>query len=126
MNKVVAAFVGYAPNFEHPFEVSTNHGTALQLLFNDKDCYGFRTTNIPKYYGFVICEDGGSMRYASRVEAFAVATESGQLRNPDELGNSLDSYQITGYDTGAIEKLREIARYTCMSFKDKAVKNVLP
>ncbi len=126
MDKVVAAFVGYAPNFEYPFEVSTNHGTALQLLFNDKDRYGFRTTNIPKYYGFVICEDGGSMRYASRAEAFAVAKESGQLRNPDDLGNSLDSYQITSYDTGAINKLREIARYTCMSFKDKAVKNILP
>ena len=126
MPKVVAAFVGYAPNFEYPFEVAKNHGTALQLLFNDKDYYGFRTTNIPKYYGFVICEDGGSMRYASRVEALAVAKESGQLRNPDEPGNSLDSYQIKEYDSGAIEKLREIAKYTCMSFKDKVVKNVLP
>lgn len=126
MPKVVAAFVGYAPNFEYPFEVAKNHGTALQALYADKACYGFRTTNIPKYYGFVICEDGGSMRYASRVEALAVAKESGQLRNPDEPGNSLDSYQIKEYDTGAIEKLREIAKYTGMSFKDKVVKNVLP
>lgn len=126
MPKVVAAFVGYAPNFEHPFEVAKNHGTALQALYADKECYGFRTTNIPKYYGFVVCEDSGSFRYASRVEAFAVAKELGQLRNPDAPSNSLDSYQIKEYDTGAIEKLREIAKYTCMSFKDKVVKNVLP
>lgn len=126
MTRVVAAFVGYAPNFEHPFETATDHGKALQLLYADKVRYGFRATNIPKYYGFVICDDNGSMRYASRAEAFAVAKESGQLRNPDAPSNSLDSYQIEDYDMSVIEKLREIAKYTSMSFKDMVVKNVLP
>lgn len=119
MQKVVAAFVGYAPHFELPFQVSTNHSTALQFLSNDKEFYEFNGDDIPRHYGFVIKDDDGQYRYADRRESFHIAKEANQLNGRSGLPESLDSYQISKYETQEIFDLNCIADDVNKSFAGK-------
>lgn len=130
MEKVIAAVVGYAPDLEHLFAVSTSHGNALQQLLGIRKEYGVSVKNIPKYYGFVIKAEDGSYYYANRSKAYEVAKAADQLKDVpatySKSEGSLDSYNLKGYDKDEIQKLFDKAVEVCKSFSGKVVDNVLP
>lgn len=130
MQKVVAAFVGYAKDLEHPYSVATNHGNALRDLCQFRQECGFRPSGIPKYYGFVVKNDDGSYAYASRSEAYDIAKRAMQLKDApstwSDTGASLDSYQIKEYDREEVSALFKTAFELCQTFAGKKVENILP
>lgn len=130
MDRVIAAFIGYAPDLEHPFAVSTNHGNALHQFLGLRKTHRISVKNIPKYYGFVVKADDGSLRYADRCKAYAVAAAADQLKDKpvsySNTGGSLDSYQIKEYDRAELQRVFELAEQVCKEFTGKVVDNVLP
>ena len=87
MRSVVAAFVGYAPNFELPWAVGTDHGEASFTLDSDKERCEWKSNNQPTWYGFVVKDDDGNYSYADRKTAYIIAKESDQMN--DRKGNSV-------------------------------------
>ena len=130
MDKVIAAFVGYAPDLEHPFSVSINHGNALRHFADLRKIHRISVKNIPKYYGFVVKADDGSLRYANRCEAYAIAAAADQLKykpvSYSNTGGSLDSYQIKEYVRDEILQAYEASEQVCKQFADMEVDNILP
>ena len=119
MRSVVAAFVGYAPNFELPWAVGANHGEASFTLDSDKERCEWKSNNQPTWYGFVVKDDDGNYSYADRKEAYIIAKEADQLNDRKGLPNRLDSFQITSYDSKELLHLSNMSWDTNEAFKNK-------
>lgn len=119
MRIVVAAFVGYAPNFELPWAVGTDHGQASFTLESDKERYEWKSNNQPTWYGFVVKDDDGNYSYADRKTAYIIAKESDQMNDRKGLPNRLDSFQIASYDSKELLHLSNMSWDTNEAFKNK-------
>lgn len=119
MRSVVAAFVGYAPNFELPWAVGTDHGEASFTLESDKERYEWKSNNQPTWYGFVVKDDDGNYSYADRKEAYIIAKEADQMNDRKGLPNRLDSFQIASYDSKELLHLSNMSWDTNEVFKNK-------
>lgn len=119
---IVAAFVGYQPNFDSPFAVDTNHGSALMHLSGQKALYNFKDNrNGPKFYGFVDKDSSGNYKYVDRKEAYAIAKENNQLNDRKGLPNHLDSYQIKEYNSLEILALSNLSHDVIKKFEGKEI-----
>ena len=119
MRSVVAAFVGYAPNFELPWAVGTDHGEASFTLDSDKERCEWKSNNQPTWYGFVVKDDDGNYSYADRKEAYIIAKEADQMNDRKGLPNRLDSFQIASYDSKELRHLSNMSWDTNEAFKNK-------
>lgn len=119
MRCVVAAFVGYAPNFDLPWAVGTDHGEASFTLESDKERCEWKSNNQPTWYGFVVKDDDGNYSYADRKEAYIIANEADQLNNRKGLPSRLDSFQIASYDSKELLHLSNMSWDTNEAFKNK-------
>ena len=119
MRRVVAAFVGYAPNFELPWAVGTDHGKAYFELEADSERCEWKSNNQPTWYGFVIKDDDGNYSYADRKEAYIIAKEADQLNDKKGLPNRLDSFQVAWYDSKELLHLSNMSWDTNEAFKNK-------
>jgi len=119
MRSVVAAFVGYAPNFELPWAVGTDHGEASFTLDSDKERCEWKSNNQPTWYGFVVKDDDGSYAYADRKAAYIIAKEADQMNDRKGLPNRLDSFQIASYDSKELLHLSNMSWDTNEAFKNK-------
>ena len=117
IDTVVAAFVGYAPNMDLPFQVGTNHGTAMQRLREDMFFYGFLPSGISTWFGFIVKDAEGNYRYAYRKESYSVAKEAGQLNDRKGSPDRLDSYQISNYDDNTLSDLEYLAMQVNEKFR---------
>ncbi len=119
MKTVVAAFVGYTPNFELPWAVGTDHGKASFTLDSDQERCEWKCNNQPTWYGFVVKDDDGIYAYADRKEAYAVAEQADQLNGKKGLPNRLDSFQVSSYDSNELLHLSNMSWDTNEAFKNK-------
>lgn len=119
MRSVVAAFVGYAPNFELPWAVGTDHGEASFTLDSDKERCEWKSNNQPTWYGFVVKDDDGNYSYVDRKEAYIIAKEADQMNDRKGLPNRLDSFQIASYDSKELLHLSNMSWDTNEAFKNK-------
>ena len=119
MRSVVAAFVGYAPNFELPWAVGTDHGEASFTLDSDKERCEWKSNNQPTWYGFVVKDDDDNYSYADRKAAYIIATEADQMNDRKGLPNRLDSFQIASYDRKDLLHLSNMSWDTNEAFKNK-------
>ena len=119
MKTVVAAFVGYAPNFELPWAVGTDHGKASFTLDSDQERCEWKCNNQPTWYGFVVKDDDGSYAYADRKEAYTVAKQADQLNGKKGLPDRLDSFQVSSYDSNELLHLSNMSWDTNEAFKHK-------
>ena len=119
MRSVVAAFVGYAPNFELPWAVGTDHGEASFTLESDKERYEWKSNNQPTWYGFVVKDDDGNYSYADRKAAYIIAKEANQLNDRKGLPSRLDSFQIASYDSKDLLHLSNMSWDTNKTFEKK-------
>lgn len=121
--RVVAAFVGYSPDMERPFAVSTNHGNALLELGAYRTEHGLDVDGTPKYQGFVVKDNAGLYRYVTREEAFYFASGIGQLRSDAPLhsrNGRLDSYDIAEWNEYELHLLSVLSERVCGRFaKDR-------
>ena len=119
MRIVVAVFVGYAPNFELPWAVGTDHGEASFTLESDKERCEWKSNNQPTWYGFVVKDDEGNYSYADRKAAYIIAKEADQLNDRKGLPSRLDSFQIASYDSKELLHLSNMSWDTNEAFKNK-------
>ena len=119
MRSVVAAFVGYAPNFELPWAVGTDHGEASFTLESDKERCEWKSNNQPTWYGFVVKDDDDNYSYADRKAAYIIAKEADQMNDRKGLPNRLDSFQIASYDRKDLLHLSNMSWDTNEAFKNK-------
>ena len=119
MRIVVAAFVGYAPNFELPWAVGTDHGEASFTLESDKERCEWKSNNQPTWYGFVVKDDDDNYSYADRKAAYIIAKEADQMNDRKGLPNRLDSFQIASYDRKDLLHLSNMSWDTNEAFKNK-------
>ena len=98
MEKVISPFVGFYPDFKHPFSVANSHNTAREYLMDDRREKGIIIKGLPECFGFVIKAADGTYRYADRKEAFQVAKAAGQLKDDYPNTVCLESYMIDKYD----------------------------
>lgn len=116
MRHVVCPFVGFYPDFKHPFAVATSHSTAFADLMNDCRSMAITKKDLPQWFGFVIKSDDGFIRYANRMEAFQVAQTAGQLKD-SYTGNALESYMLINYDREELNELYRLAEKVIVAFK---------
>lgn len=116
MEHVVCPFVGFYPDFKHPFAVATSHSTAFTDLTHDCRAMTITKKDLPQWFGFVIKSDDGSIRYADRMEAFKVAQTAGQLKD-SYTGNTLESYMLGNYDRAELTELFQLAEKVITAFK---------
>lgn len=122
MDRVVAAFVGYAPNFTLPYQVGRDHGEARSRLAFDREDFMWDTISIPECEGFVIMDDAGNLRYADRTDSYRIAEAAGQLvRKTDERYPRLNSFQIADYDGFVISDIQTDALELNKSFGGKSL-----
>ena len=119
MKSDVAAFVGYAPNFELPWAVGTDHGEASFTLESDKERCEWKSNNQPTWYGFVVKDDDDNYSYADRKAAYIIAKEADQMNDRKGLPNRLDSFQIASYDRKDLLHLSNMSWDTNEAFKNK-------
>lgn len=119
MRSVVAAFVGYAPNFELPWAVGPDHGKAYIELEADSERCEWKSNNQPTWYGFVVKDDDDNYSYADRKAAYIIAKEADQLNDRKGLPNRLDSFQIASYDSKELLHLSNMSWDTNEAFKNK-------
>lgn len=121
MEHVVCPFLGFRPDFNHPFSVANSHSTALEYLMQDRREKGIIVKGLPEYYGFVIKSDDGSIRYADRKEAFAIAKAAGQLKEDYTTTTCLESYMIDKYDREEMSPLWQLAEKVSTAFTGHTV-----
>jgi hypothetical protein len=121
MERVVCPFLGFYPDFKHPFSVANSHNTALEYLMSDRREKGIIVKGLPECYGFVIKSDDGSIRYADRKEAFQVALAAGQLKESYPNTTRLESYMIDKYDGTEMSSLWKLAEKVSDAFKGLSV-----
>jgi len=121
MERVVCPFLGFRPDFNHPFSVANSHSTALEYLMQDRREKGITVKGLPEYYGFVIKSDDGSIRYADRKEAFQIASAAGQLKEAYPNTTCLESYMIDKYDGTEMSPLWKLAEKVSDAFKGLSV-----
>ena len=121
MEHVVCPFVGFYPDFKHPFSVANSHNTARQYLMDDRSEKNIIVKGLPECFGFVIKSDDGSIRYADRQEAFAVAKAAGQLKEDYTTTTCLESYMIDKYDGKEMSSLWQLAEKVSIAFTGHTV-----
>lgn len=121
MEHVVCPFVGFYPDFKHPFSVANSHNTARQYLMDDRREKNIIVKGLPECFGFVIKSDDGSIRYADRQEAFAIAKAAGQLKEDYTTTKCLESYMIDKYDGKEMSSLWQLAEKVSTAFTGHTV-----
>lgn len=121
MEHVVCPFVGYYPDFKHLFYVASSHNTARQYLMDYRREKNILVKGLPECFGFVIKSDDGSIRYADRKEAFAIAKAAGQLKEDYTTTACLESYMIDKYDREEMSPLRQLAEKVSTAFTGHTV-----
>lgn len=121
MEHVVCPFVGFYPDFKHPFSVANSHSTALEYLMQDRREKGIIVKGLPECYGFVIKAADGTYRYADRKEAFQVAKAAGQLKDGYPNTVCLESYMIDKYDGAEMSVLWSLAEKVSKAFAGLSV-----
>ena len=118
--KVVAACVAYSNDLKHPFDVATNHGTALLSLSELEKRWKFKGSSSPNWQGFIVKVDDYTYIYANRKESYEIAKAAHQLKpNTKALPYGLDSYQISRYDPDEIGRLHNIAINVAKAYADR-------
>lgn len=121
MEKVISPFVGFYPDFKHPFSVANSHNTAREYLMDDRKEKGIIIKGLPECFGFVIKAADGTYRYADRKEAFQVAKAAGQLKDDYPNTAYLESYMIDNYDGAEMSVLWSLAEKVSKAFAGLSV-----
>lgn len=121
MEKVISPFVGFYPDFKHPFSVANSHNTAREYLMDDRREKGIIIKGLPECFGFVIKAADGTYRYADRKEAFQVAKAAGQLKGDYPNTVCLESYMIDKYDGAEMSVLWSLAEKVSKAFAGLSV-----
>lgn len=120
MEKVIAPFVGFYPDFKHPFSVAESHNTALGYIMEARKEHGFVIKTLPECYGFVVKSVDGNYRFADRKDAYAIAKAAGQLKEDYPNTNALESYMLD-YDGAELSPLWNLSERVCRAFGGLAV-----
>ena len=121
MEHVVCPFLGFRPDFKHPFSVANCHNTACEYLMYDSKEKGIIIKGLPECFGFVIKAADGTYRYADRKEAFQVAKAAGQLKDDYPNTTCLESYMIDKYDGAEMSVLWSLAEKVSKAFAGLSV-----
>lgn len=121
MEHVVCPFLGFRPDFNHPFSVANSHSTVLEYLMQDLREKGIIIKGLPECFGFVIKAADGTYRYADRKEAFQVAKAAGQLKDDYPNTVCLESYMIDKYDGAEMSVLWSLAEKVSKAFAGLSV-----
>lgn len=121
MEHVVCPFLGFRPDFNHPFSVANSHSTVLEYLMQDLREKGVIIKGLPECFGFVIKAADGTYRYADRKEAFQVAKAAGQLKDDYPNTVCLESYMIDKYDGAEMSVLWSLAEKVSKAFAGLSV-----
>lgn len=106
---IVAAFIGQAPDLDHPFAVGTSHTNAQMSLMNDAENLSVRMDPLLfTVSGYVAFKDNKYV-YVDRKEAFIIAKCHRQLRDESETNEWLYSYQLKKLDYTHLHKLYDMS-----------------